>query len=50
MRIGILGTGLAGRLKELDLTANQARGEFSLMKGLALSLLAGVLSAGPVIR
>jgi len=43
--VGIAGTGLAGRLKELDLAASQARGEFSLMKGLALSLLAGVLSA-----
>ncbi len=43
--VGIAGAGLAGRLKELDLTANQAKGEFSLSKGLALSLLAGVLSA-----
>lgn len=43
--VGIAGAGLAGRLKELDVTANQTKGEFSLMKGLALSLLAGVLSA-----
>jgi L-rhamnose-H+ transport protein len=43
--VGIAGAGLAGRLKELDLTANQTKGEFSLSKGLALSLLAGVLSA-----
>jgi len=46
--VGICGigfTGLAGRLKELDLTAQQGKGEFSLMKGLLLSLLAGVLSA-----
>ena len=43
--LGIAGAGWAGRLKELDLTANQTKGEFSLTKGLALSLLAGVLSA-----
>ena len=43
--VGITGAGLAGRLKEVDLTASQAKGEFSLAKGLALSLLAGVLSA-----
>lgn len=43
--VGIAGTGLAGRLKELDLTARQDKGEFLLMKGLLLSLLAGVLSA-----
>lgn len=43
--LGIAGAGFAGRLKELDLTANQTKGEFSLMTGLALSLLAGVLSA-----
>jgi L-rhamnose-H+ transport protein len=42
---GIASTGLAGRLKEIDLTALSGRGEFSLSKGLALSLLAGVLSA-----
>jgi L-rhamnose-H+ transport protein len=43
--IGIAGAGFAGRLKELDLAANRAKGEFALWKGLALSLLAGVLSA-----
>jgi len=43
--LGIAGAGAAGRLKELDLSAHEARGEFSLGKGLALSLLAGVLSA-----
>jgi len=43
--LGIALTGFAGRLKETDLTAKSAKGEFSLMKGLALSLLAGVLSA-----
>ncbi len=43
--VGIAGAGLAGRLKELDLRESQAQGEFSLMKGLVLSLLAGVLSA-----
>jgi L-rhamnose-H+ transport protein len=43
--IGIAGAGLAGRLKERDLSAQQAAGQFSLMKGLLLSLLAGVLSA-----
>ena len=43
--IGIATTGLAGRLKELDLAANNDKGEFSLAKGLLLSLLAGVLSA-----
>ncbi len=42
---GIGFTGLAGRLKEIDLAAQQERNEFSLAKGLALSLLAGVLSA-----
>ena len=42
---GIAFTGLAGRLKELDLAARQDKTEFSLLKGLALSLLAGVLSA-----
>jgi len=42
---GIAFTGLAGRLKENDLTAQQNKGEFSLAKGLMLSLLAGVLSA-----
>lgn len=43
--VGIGLTGFAGRLKELDLTAQQGRGEFNLAKGLLLSLLAGVLSA-----
>jgi L-rhamnose-H+ transport protein len=43
--VGIAVTGLAGRLKELDLEAGQGRGEFSLSKGLAVSILAGVLSA-----
>jgi len=43
--VGIACTGLAGRLKELDFTAQQEKGEFSLVRGLALSLLAGVLSA-----
>jgi L-rhamnose-H+ transport protein len=42
---GIACAGLAGWLKEKDLTAQRSRGEFSLMKGLLLSLLAGVLSA-----
>jgi L-rhamnose-H+ transport protein len=43
--VGFAVTGWAGRLKELDLEAQQRRGEFSLSKGLLLSLLAGVLSA-----
>jgi L-rhamnose-H+ transport protein len=43
--VGIAITGWAGRLKEIDLEAQQRRGEFSLSKGLLLSLLAGVLSA-----
>ena len=43
--IGIATAGWAGRLKERDLSAQQAAGQFSLMKGLLLSLLAGVLSA-----
>ena len=43
--LGIAFTGLAGRLKELDLAAQQDKGEFLLAKGLALSVLAGVLSA-----
>ncbi len=42
---GIALTGLAGRLKEVDLSRQEGKGEFSLVKGLALSLLAGVLSA-----
>ena len=43
--LGIACTGFAGRMKENDLTAQNNKGEFSLSKGLALSLLAGVLSA-----
>src|SRR6185312_4386979 len=43
--LGIACTGWAGRMKEHDLTAQNSKGEFSLSKGLALSLLAGVLSA-----
>jgi L-rhamnose-H+ transport protein len=43
--LGIAGAGWAGRLKENDLSAQNNRGEFSLTKGLLLSLLAGVLSA-----
>jgi L-rhamnose-H+ transport protein len=43
--IGIACTGWAGRMKENDLSAKNERGQFSLSKGLMLSLLAGVLSA-----
>jgi L-rhamnose-H+ transport protein len=43
--VGITCAGWAGWLKETDLTAQKHRGEFSLAKGLGLSLLAGVLSA-----
>lgn len=43
--VGIAFTGLAGRMKERDLRAQENSGEFSLMKGLLLSLLAGVLAA-----
>jgi L-rhamnose-H+ transport protein len=44
--VGIAVCGFAGRLKEQDLDAGQGgRGSFSLVKGLLLSLLAGVLSA-----
>ncbi len=47
--VGALGIGLcgiSGRLKELDLqTKKGGTGEFFLMKGMLLSLLAGVLSA-----
>jgi L-rhamnose-H+ transport protein len=43
--LGIAFTGAAGRMKERDLSANASLGGFSLMKGLLLSLLAGVLSA-----
>jgi L-rhamnose-H+ transport protein len=45
--VGVAGigvSGFAGRLKELDLAAGN-KGEFSLVKGLLISLLAGVLSA-----
>jgi L-rhamnose-H+ transport protein len=43
---GIAICGMAGHLKEKDLDASPGRrGEFSLPKGLLLSLLAGVLSA-----
>jgi L-rhamnose-H+ transport protein len=43
--IGIALTGAAGRMKEKDLEAQTGPGEFNLVKGLLLSLLAGVLSA-----
>lgn len=44
--LGIAACGLAGRSKEIDLRASASgAGEFSLLKGLLLSLLAGVLSA-----
>jgi len=43
--LGIAAAGWAGRLKENDLTAKNTRGEFNLVKGLLISLLAGVLSA-----
>ena len=43
--IGIAFTGAAGRMKERDLSATASLGGFSLVKGLLLSLLAGVLSA-----
>jgi len=43
--LGIAAAGWAGRLKERDLSTQQQSGQFSLMKGLLLSLLAGVLSA-----
>ena len=47
--VGVLGIaicGIAGRLKENDLEdQSTGRGEFSLLKGLLLSLVAGVLSA-----
>jgi L-rhamnose-H+ transport protein len=44
---GIVACGVAGRMKEQDLrgASGDQRGEFSLWKGLALSLVAGVLSA-----
>jgi len=43
--IGIGVTGLAGRLKELDLSKQETKGEFSWGKGLLIALMAGVLSA-----
>ncbi|MEI8287998.1 MAG: L-rhamnose/proton symporter RhaT [Verrucomicrobiota bacterium] len=43
--IGIAFTGLAGRMKEKDLSATSSLAGFSLVTGLLLSLLAGVLSA-----
>jgi L-rhamnose-H+ transport protein len=43
--VGIACAGWAGRLKEKDLAGAGNRGEFSLAKGLTLSLVAGVLSA-----
>jgi L-rhamnose-H+ transport protein len=44
--LGIAACGLAGRNKEKDLQASVGgTGEFSMIKGLLLSLLAGVLSA-----
>lgn len=43
--LGIALAGAAGRMKERDLSEQAAGGEFSLLKGLLLSLLAGVLSA-----
>jgi L-rhamnose-H+ transport protein len=42
---GIAVCGWAGRIKEKNLEAADAKGEFSISKGLALSLVAGVLSA-----
>ena len=43
--IGITFTGAAGRMKERELSAQAKLEGFSLVKGLLLSLLAGVLSA-----
>lgn len=43
--LGIAVTGVAGRLKENDLSAKTGRGEFAWMKGLFIALAAGVLSA-----
>jgi L-rhamnose-H+ transport protein len=43
--LGIAAAGWAGRLKEKDLARVGVAGEFSLGKGLLLSLVAGVLSA-----
>jgi L-rhamnose-H+ transport protein len=43
--LGIALCGLAGRFKERDLLAQHEDTDFSLVKGLTLSLIAGVLSA-----
>jgi L-rhamnose-H+ transport protein len=43
--LGIMFTGAAGRMKERELSHSAEPGGFSLVKGLLLSLLAGVLSA-----
>jgi L-rhamnose-H+ transport protein len=43
--LGIASCGFSGRLKETDLRDRNASAGFSLWRGLALSLLAGVLSA-----
>jgi L-rhamnose-H+ transport protein len=43
--LGIVFTGAAGRMKENDLRTTSNLGGFSIWKGMALSLLAGVLSA-----
>ncbi len=43
--VGIAFSGVAGRMKERDLNTSAQLAGFSLMKGLLLSLLAGVLSA-----
>jgi L-rhamnose-H+ transport protein len=43
--LGIAGAGWAGRLKERDLSEQHQAAQFSLVKGLLLALLAGVLSA-----
>lgn len=43
--LGIAACGIAGHLKESGLRSDAEKGEFNLMKGLMISLLAGVLSA-----
>ncbi|MFZ5830351.1 MAG: L-rhamnose/proton symporter RhaT [Planctomycetota bacterium] len=43
--LGIAVCGFAGRLKEVDLRQAGETGQFSLIKGLALSFVAGLLSA-----
>ena len=43
--LGIALCGLAGRLKEMHLPTEGGKKDFSLMKGLLLSLVAGVLAA-----